>query len=49
VIKPRGIGWAENDKERNICGILMEKIEGKSYYEDRNVSGWIILKRILEK
>jgi hypothetical protein len=33
----------------NAHRILVRKPEGKCYWEDQDVGGWIILKQILEK
>jgi hypothetical protein len=36
-------------ERRNAYRILVGKPEGKNHWEDQDVDGWTILKRILER
>jgi hypothetical protein len=37
------------EEKRNACRIFVRELGGKSYLEDQDVGGWIILKRILRR
>jgi hypothetical protein len=44
-----GMECSTNGEKSNAYRILVGKPEGKNHYEDQNVDGWIILKKILER
>jgi len=47
VIKSRRMRWAEHvarmGEERDVCGVLVGKPEGRNHWGDLGVDGWIIL------
>jgi hypothetical protein len=52
-MKSRRIRWAGHvermEKMRNVCGVLVEKPEGKYHLGKQSIDGRIRLKRILGK
>jgi hypothetical protein len=53
MTKSRKIRWAGHVARMGMRGMHIgywwESLEGKNYYKDKDVGGWIILKWILER